>query len=93
MGPAERVIVTLETHGPDTRVVVTHQRITDAKLREQHEQGWLAASRVWRDTWRAAARRVHAPPLTAWLPAPFAAILSAELACAGLRRAGVGEGR
>lgn len=41
VGPAERVIVTLEAHGPDTRVVVTHQRITDAKLRQQHEQGWL----------------------------------------------------
>lgn len=41
MGPAERVIVTLEAHGPDTCVVVTHQRITDAKLRQQHEQGWL----------------------------------------------------
>ena len=41
VGPAERVIVTLEAHGPDTCVVVTHQRITDAKLRQQHEQGWL----------------------------------------------------
>jgi uncharacterized protein YndB with AHSA1/START domain len=44
-GPAERVIVTLAAHGAGTRVVVTHQRIANAQLRQQHAQGWRGCLR------------------------------------------------
>lgn len=39
-GPQERVTVQFETCQEGTLVVVTHERIADATLRERHEEGW-----------------------------------------------------
>ena len=39
--PAERVTVHFKARAATvTEVIVTHERITDAALRERHEQGW-----------------------------------------------------
>lgn len=40
-GPPERVTVTFEEHGPETEVVVTHERIATETARDRHEQGWF----------------------------------------------------
>ena len=40
-GPIERVTVTFEAHGQSTEVIVTHERIANATMRDMHEQGWL----------------------------------------------------
>ena len=39
-GAVERVTVQFEPRGAATSVVVTHERIADRALRDQHEQGW-----------------------------------------------------
>jgi uncharacterized protein YndB with AHSA1/START domain len=39
-GPAERVIVRFEQSGSSTEVIVTHERIADAAIRDRHQQGW-----------------------------------------------------
>jgi uncharacterized protein YndB with AHSA1/START domain len=39
-GEPERVTVSFEPMGDATEVVVTHERISDAKVREEHEAGW-----------------------------------------------------
>ena len=39
-GPAERVIVQFEPSGSSTEVIVTHERITAAAVRDLHQQGW-----------------------------------------------------
>jgi uncharacterized protein YndB with AHSA1/START domain len=39
-GAAERVTVLFEVSGADTLVTVTHERISDAAVRDRHEQGW-----------------------------------------------------
>ncbi len=36
----ERVSVRFERSGNETDVVVTHERITDQRTRDTHEQGW-----------------------------------------------------
>jgi len=40
-GPSERVVVTFEARGPDTEVIVTHERILNPAMRDRHEQGWF----------------------------------------------------
>ncbi len=40
-GAAERVSVTFETRGDATEVIVTHERIASAAIRDMHEQGWV----------------------------------------------------
>jgi glutathione S-transferase len=40
-GPPERVTVTFEAHGPDTEIVVTHERIPNKAMRDAHERGWF----------------------------------------------------
>ena len=40
-GPSERVTVTLEARGPDTEIVVIHERIPNNAMRDMHEQGWI----------------------------------------------------
>jgi uncharacterized protein YndB with AHSA1/START domain len=40
-GASERVIVTFEARGDATEVIVTHERIPNAAMRDMHEQGWL----------------------------------------------------
>lgn len=37
----ERVTVQFEPAGDATEVIVTHERIANRELREQHEQGWI----------------------------------------------------
>jgi uncharacterized protein YndB with AHSA1/START domain len=37
---AERVTVRFEPRGPETEVVVTHERVANETLRDQHELGW-----------------------------------------------------
>jgi uncharacterized protein YndB with AHSA1/START domain len=39
-GAAERVTVTFEVRGEQTEVVVVHERIPTAAMRDMHEQGW-----------------------------------------------------
>jgi uncharacterized protein YndB with AHSA1/START domain len=39
-GPEERVTVQFEACEEGTLVVVMHERIPDATLRDRHEQGW-----------------------------------------------------
>lgn len=39
-GPAERVIVQFEPSGSRTEVIVTHERIPAAAMRDMHQQGW-----------------------------------------------------
>jgi uncharacterized protein YndB with AHSA1/START domain len=39
--PAERVTVSFEPRGEETEVIVTHERIPTAAMRDMHEQGWL----------------------------------------------------
>jgi uncharacterized protein YndB with AHSA1/START domain len=39
-GPAERVIVRFERSGTSTEVIVTHERIPAAAVRDLHQQGW-----------------------------------------------------
>jgi uncharacterized protein YndB with AHSA1/START domain len=38
--PSELVTVTFEAHPGGTEVVVVHERIADAAMRDRHEQGW-----------------------------------------------------
>lgn len=40
-GPSERVSVTFEPRGQGTEVVVAHERILNAAMRDMHEQGWF----------------------------------------------------
>lgn len=39
-GDSERVTVQFEAHGSDTDVIVTHERIANETLRDQHALGW-----------------------------------------------------
>jgi uncharacterized protein YndB with AHSA1/START domain len=39
-GEPERVTVRFESRGPETEVVVTHERVANATLRDQHALGW-----------------------------------------------------
>jgi uncharacterized protein YndB with AHSA1/START domain len=39
-GEGERVSVTFEVRGEGTEVIVTHERIADAAMRDGHENGW-----------------------------------------------------
>ena len=39
-GRSERVTVEFKQKAGETEVVVTHERIADARVREQHEAGW-----------------------------------------------------
>src|SRR5271170_3420527 len=39
-GPTERVIVRFEPSGSSTEVIVTHERIPAAAMRDLHQQGW-----------------------------------------------------
>lgn len=39
-GPAERVTVRFEKRDGGTEVIVTHERIGDAALRDRHQAGW-----------------------------------------------------
>jgi uncharacterized protein YndB with AHSA1/START domain len=38
---AERVSVTFEARGEETEVIVTHELIPTAAMRDMHEQGWI----------------------------------------------------
>jgi uncharacterized protein YndB with AHSA1/START domain len=38
--PAERVIVQFAGNGAETEVIITHQRIADETLRDEHAHGW-----------------------------------------------------
>ena len=38
---AERVTVTFESRGEETEVIVAHERIPTAAMRDMHEQGWM----------------------------------------------------
>lgn len=38
--PLERVTVEFKQTGVETEVIVTHERIPDARVREQHDAGW-----------------------------------------------------
>jgi uncharacterized protein YndB with AHSA1/START domain len=40
-GPSERVSVAFNPHGDSTEVIVTHERIANAAVRDRHEQGWV----------------------------------------------------
>jgi uncharacterized protein YndB with AHSA1/START domain len=40
-GTCERVTVEFEPRGEVTEVIVTHERIPNESLREQHQQGWF----------------------------------------------------
>ena len=39
-GPIERVTVEFAPRDRETEVIVTHERITDPRVRDQHEAGW-----------------------------------------------------
>ena len=39
-GEPERVTVRFEQRGTDTEVIVTHERVANETLRDQHQQGW-----------------------------------------------------
>jgi uncharacterized protein YndB with AHSA1/START domain len=39
-GPHERVTVEFKQKDAETEVIVTHKRIPDVRVREQHEAGW-----------------------------------------------------
>ena len=39
-GDPERVTVRFERQGTDTEVIITHERVANAALRDQHRQGW-----------------------------------------------------
>jgi uncharacterized protein YndB with AHSA1/START domain len=39
-GEPERVTVRFEPRGTDTEVIVTHERVANETLRDQHRQGW-----------------------------------------------------
>jgi uncharacterized protein YndB with AHSA1/START domain len=40
VGPAERVTVQFEKRDAGTEVIVTHERIVDAAMRDRHQAGW-----------------------------------------------------
>ena len=44
-GPAERVTVRFQSHGAETDVLVTHERIPNEPTRNEHEIGWRGCLR------------------------------------------------
>ena len=38
--PVEQVTVRFEAHADGTQVIITHERIPNAALRDRHQQGW-----------------------------------------------------